>query len=112
MVGELKIGDFITQKIESLEEMSVFPKETLDTVFRFLKDPGQDFALPYIAIEGNEIITKGLALFNDQYYSGMLNPDQSILLVLLKGQKGKMRDSQRKLFWDIRIIYRSTLPLM
>ncbi|WP_342435513.1 Ger(x)C family spore germination protein [Paenibacillus sp. FSL L8-0436] len=89
MVGELKIGDFITHKIESLEEMSVFPKETLDTVFRFLKDPGQDFALPYIAIESDEIITKGLALFNDQYYSGMLNPDQSILLVLLNGQKGK-----------------------
>lgn len=88
-VGELKIGEFITQKIESLEEMSLFPKETLDTVFRFLKDPGQDFALPYIALDKDEIITRGLALFHDQYYSGMLNPDQSILLVLLKGQKGK-----------------------
>ncbi|KWX71174.1 germination protein, Ger(x)C family [Paenibacillus jilunlii] len=88
-VGELKVGEFITQKIESLEEMSVFPKETLDTVFRFLKDPGQDFALPYIAVEGDEIITRGLALFSDQYYSGMLNPDQSILLVLLMGQQGK-----------------------
>ncbi len=88
-VGELKVGEFITQKIESLEDMSVFPKETLDTVFRYLKDPGQDFALPYIAVEADEIITRGLALFNDQYYCGMLNPDQSTLLVLLKGQKGK-----------------------
>ncbi|KWX80910.1 hypothetical protein AMQ84_01825 [Paenibacillus riograndensis] len=99
-VGELKVGEFITHKIESLEEMSIFPKETLDTVFRYLKDPGQDFALPYIALEGDEIITRGLALFHDQYYSGMLNPDQSILLVLLKGQKGKNARFTKKIALD------------
>jgi Ger(x)C family germination protein len=97
MVGELKIGEFLKQKIDSLEEMSVFPKETADTVFRSLKDPGHDFALPYIDRNEGEIIAKGVALFHDQNYSGMLNPDQSIMMVLLMGQQGKNARFTKKL---------------
>ncbi|WP_052414739.1 Ger(x)C family spore germination protein [Paenibacillus sp. FSL R5-0345] len=96
-VGELKIGEFIKQKIDSLEEMSIFPKETADTVFRSLMDPGHDFALPYLGRDGGEIITKGVALFHDQNYSGMLNPDQSIMMVLLMGQQGKNARFTKKL---------------
>lgn len=88
-VGELKIGEFLVQKINSLEKMSLFyPPETMDTVFKALKDPGQDFALPYIGLEGEEIIAKGVALFHDQYFSGSLNAEDSIMLVLLKGRSG------------------------
>lgn len=96
-VGELKIGEFLKQKIDSLEEMSIFPKETADTVFRSLKDPGHDFALPYLGRDEGEIITKGVALFHDQNYSGMLNPDQSIMMVLLMGQQGKNARFTKKL---------------
>lgn len=77
--------------------MSIFPKETADTVFRSLMDPGHDFALPYLGRDGGEIITKGVALFHDQNYSGMLNPDQSIMMVLLMGQKGKNARFTKKL---------------
>ncbi|MCJ8013671.1 Ger(x)C family spore germination protein [Paenibacillus sp. KQZ6P-2] len=88
-IGELKIGEFLTSKITSLENMSLFyPPETMDTVFHSLKDPGQDFALPLIGMEGDEVAAKGVALFHDQYYSGMLDTEQSILLVLLKGKTG------------------------
>lgn len=88
-VGELKIGEFLVQKIESLEKMSLFyPPETMDTVFKALKDPGQDFALPYIGLEGKEIVAKGVALFHDQYFTGELNTEDSIMLVLLKGRSG------------------------
>lgn len=96
-VGELKIGEFIKQKIDSLEEMSIFPKETADTVFRSLMDPGHDFALPYLGRDEDDIITKGVALFHDQNYSGMLNPDQSIMMVLLMGQQGKNARFTKKL---------------
>lgn len=89
LVGELKLGEFITNKIKSLEQMSVFfPTETVDTVFRAMTDPGQDFAVPYLGIEEDEIVAKGVALFHEQYYSGNLNANQSIMLVLLKGRKG------------------------
>ncbi|KAA1187837.1 Ger(x)C family spore germination protein [Paenibacillus sp. B2(2019)] len=96
-VGELQIGEFLKQKIDSLEEMSIFPKETADTVFRSLMDPGHDFALPYLGRDGSEIITKGVALFHDQNYSGMLNPDQSIMMVLLMGKQGKNARFTKKL---------------
>lgn len=96
-VGELQIGEFLKQKIDSLEEMSIFPKETADTVFRSLMDPGHDFALPYLGRDGGEIITKGVALFHDQNYSGMLNPDQSIMMVLLMGKQGKNARFTKKL---------------
>ncbi|MDR9855263.1 Ger(x)C family spore germination protein [Paenibacillus sp. VCA1] len=88
-VGELKIGEFLIQKINSLEKMSLFyPPETMDTVFRALEDPGQDFALPYIDLQGEEVVAKGVALFDDQKYSGALNAEDSIMLVLLKGHSG------------------------
>ncbi|KKO52456.1 Ger(x)C family spore germination protein [Paenibacillus sp. DMB20] len=88
-VGELKIGEFITQKIKSLEEMSLFyPPETVDSLFRSLKDPGQDFALPYIGQEGKDLAAKGVALFHNEHYTGLLNTDQAIMLTLLKGGSG------------------------
>lgn len=87
MVGEMKVGEFISQKIKSLERKGIFyPPETVDTVFRSLKDPGQDFALPYIGQEGKEIVAKGVALFHDKQFTGSLNADQSTMLVLLKGR--------------------------
>ncbi|WP_068619868.1 Ger(x)C family spore germination protein [Paenibacillus tuaregi] len=89
MVGELKLGEFINDKIKSLEQMSVFfPAETVDTVFRAMMDPGQDFAVPFLSKEGDNIIAKGVALFHDEYYSGMLDYEKSVMLVLLKGKKG------------------------
>lgn len=88
-IGELQIGEFLTQKISSLERMSLFyPPETVNTVFRSLTDPGQDFALPYIGVQGSEIVAKGVALFHDQSLSGSLGKDQSIMLVLMKGKSG------------------------
>ncbi|WP_068619869.1 Ger(x)C family spore germination protein [Paenibacillus tuaregi] len=89
MVGELKLGEFINDKIKSLEQMSVFfPAETMDTVFRAMMDPGQDFAVPYLAKEGDNIVTKGIALFHNDQYTGSLDVEKGLMLVLLKGKKG------------------------
>ncbi|WP_106765793.1 Ger(x)C family spore germination protein [Paenibacillus faecalis] len=98
MVGTVKIGEFLTHKIKSLERMSIFyPSETMDKVFRSLKDPGQDFALPYIGLEGKEIVAKGVALFHEQRLTSSLDTDQSIMLVLLRGRHGENARFNRKL---------------
>ncbi|SMF83430.1 germination protein, Ger(x)C family [Paenibacillus uliginis N3/975] len=98
MVGGMKVGEFISQKIKSLERMSLFyPTETVDTVFRSLKDPGQDFALPYIGQEGKEVVAKGVALFHEHHLTGSLNADQSVMLVLLKGRQGENARFTRKI---------------
>ncbi|MEH7281493.1 Ger(x)C family spore germination protein, partial [Bacillus toyonensis] len=47
-VGNLLIGDFLKKKVKSLEDMSVFPKETLETAATKMLDPGKDFTLPSI----------------------------------------------------------------
>lgn len=50
--------------------MSVFPKETLETAATKMLDPGKDFTLPSIKIKGQEVITNGLALFNNDKLTG------------------------------------------
>ncbi|ARO64718.1 Ger(X)C family germination protein [Bacillus cereus] len=87
-VGNLLIGDFLKKKVKSLEDMSVFPKETLETASTKMLDPGKDFTLPSIKIKGKEVITNGLALFNNDKLTGHLPLKQSVLFVLLTGKMG------------------------
>lgn len=82
------IGEFLKKKVQSLEDMSVFPKETLETVFRKMVDPGEDFTLPSIKIKGKEIITNGIALFHNDRLTGLLPPEQSALFVSLSEKMG------------------------
>ena len=49
-------------------------------------DPGKDFTLPSIKIKGKEVITNGLALFNNDKLTGHLPLKQSVLFVLLTGK--------------------------
>jgi len=71
-VGKTLIGEFITSKIKSLENMSVFPKETVESIFTKMFASGQDFVLPYFKIEGKELGTIGTALFHEQKMTGFL----------------------------------------
>ncbi|HDR7792879.1 TPA: Ger(x)C family spore germination protein [Bacillus luti] len=87
-VGNLLIGDFLKKKIKSLEDMSVFPKETLETAVTKMLDPGKDFTLPSIKLKGKEVITNGIALFNNDKLTGLLPSRQSVLFVLLTGNMG------------------------
>ena len=79
---------FSKEKVKSLEDMSVFPKETLETVATKMLDPGKDFTLPSIKIKGKEVVTNGLALFNNDKLTGHLPLQQSVLFVLLTGKMG------------------------
>ena len=56
--------------MKSLEDMSVFPKETLETAAKNVRS-GKDFTLPSIKIKGQEVITNGLALFNNDKLTGI-----------------------------------------
>ncbi|MEC0248849.1 Ger(x)C family spore germination protein [Paenibacillus chitinolyticus] len=84
-VGSILIGEFITRKIESLEEMSVFPELSLETMLTLLLDPGQDFVLPYLKQDGKNVDAIGIALFNGQRMTGSLNVEEAILYSILSG---------------------------
>ncbi|UNP76935.1 spore germination protein GerKC [Bacillus nitratireducens] len=99
-VGNLLIGDFLKKKVKSLEDMSVFPKETLETAATKMLDPGKDFTLPSIKIKGKEVITNGLALFNNDKLTGHLPLKHSVLFVLLTGKMGTSARITQKLTSD------------
>lgn len=80
--------------------MSVFPKETLETAATKMLDPGKDFTLPSIKIKGKEVITNGLALFNNDKLTGHLPLKQSVLFVLLTGKMGTSARITQKLTSD------------
>lgn len=61
--------------------MSVFPKETLETAATKMLDPGKDFTLPSIKIKGQEVITNGLALFNNDKLTGHLFTFKTICFI-------------------------------
>ncbi|NMO97843.1 Ger(x)C family spore germination protein [Paenibacillus lemnae] len=98
LVGEIKIGEFLQQKIRSLERMGIFyPPETINSVFLATTNPGKDFVLPYLGIENEEVVAKGVALFDDEYFTGTLDTNQSTLLVLMSGEMGDNARMTRKL---------------
>ena len=68
--------------------MSVFPKETLETAATKMLDPGKDFTCPFIKIKGKEVITNGLALFNNDKLTGHLPLKQSVLFVFINRKNG------------------------
>ncbi|HDR8185634.1 TPA: Ger(x)C family spore germination protein [Bacillus thuringiensis] len=96
-VGNLLIGDFLKKKVKSLEDMSVFPNETLETAATKMLDPGKDFTLPSIKIKENEVVTNGIALFNKDKLTGLLPLRQSVLFVLLTDKMGKSARITQKL---------------
>ena len=63
-------------------------------------DPGKDFTLPSIKIKGKEVITNGLALFNNDKLTGHLPLKQSVLFVLLTGKMGTSARITQKLTSD------------
>ena len=85
-IGNLLIGEFITKKIRSLEEMCMFPEMTLETLLPPMLDPGQDFVLPYLSKEGEDITARGIALYHGQKFTGSLSSEQGVLYVLMTGK--------------------------
>ena len=60
-------------------------------------DPGKDFTLPSIKIKENEVVTNGIALFNQDKLTGLLPLRQSVLFVLLTDKMGKSARITQKL---------------
>ncbi|QOS78926.1 Ger(x)C family spore germination protein [Paenibacillus sp. JNUCC31] len=88
-VGRILIGEFMTKKMKSLEELCIFPAMTLETLLPPMLDPGQDFALPYLYKDGEEIAARGIALFHGQRFTGSLNVEQGPLYVIMSGKWNK-----------------------
>lgn len=96
-VGNILIAEEIDELIKSKEETTTVPKVTLEAIYPIMMDPGEDFVLPYLAVEGNRVKSNRVAMFHDKQYTGTLSPDESTMYLLLKGKKGKTARFTRKI---------------
>jgi Ger(x)C family germination protein len=86
------IAFVILQLLNGAEADTVIPEETTFTVWRKILDPGKDMILPYLEkVESNKIEVAGVALFNDDQYTGTsLSKEKSGLLLSLMNQLNKV----------------------
>ncbi|MCQ6344031.1 Ger(x)C family spore germination protein [Bacillus cereus] len=88
-IGNVMIGEFLKNKINTLEERSYFPEENLESIFKKILDKGEDFTIPSIKIQGKEVVTNGLALFHHDKLTGRMPLEHCVLFTLLKDSGGK-----------------------
>ncbi|WP_088014342.1 Ger(x)C family spore germination protein [Gottfriedia acidiceleris] len=86
---DIFISESLSEMLEAAENISVIPKETQETIYKKMDDPGSDLVLPYLEKTNDETIKiKGVALLeNNQFTGKVLNNKQSKLLLLLQDKK-------------------------
>jgi len=96
-VGNVLIVEEIDELIKSREETTTVPKVTLEKIYPVMLDTGEDFVLPYLTEEGARVNVSRSALFHDHQLTGMLNPEESTMFLLLKGSKERIARFTRKI---------------
>jgi Ger(x)C family germination protein len=85
------IAFVILQTLNGAEADTIIPKETIFSVWKTILDLGEDMVLPYIKkTESDKIEVDGVALFDDDKFTGKTLPrEKSSLLLLLLDKKQK-----------------------
>ncbi|MBM7837078.1 Ger(x)C family germination protein [Alkalihalobacillus xiaoxiensis] len=84
------ISDYLGDLLNGLEEAEVIPKASMEKVLSAIFDDGTDFVLPYLhAVDHKNITLDGVALFNKDHMSGIINADQTLRLMLMDSDKFK-----------------------
>ncbi|KQL49792.1 hypothetical protein AN963_08815 [Brevibacillus choshinensis] len=96
-IGNVLIAEEIDELIKSKEETTTVPRVTLETIYPVMKDPGEDFVLPYLMQKGNRVEISRVAMFHDQRLTGILSPDESTMFLLLQASKGKVAKFTHKI---------------
>ena len=97
--SEMRISSYISGLLDAAVVSTHFTGKNLQNIWSDLLEPGADFTLPMLAVlEESQLISyRGLALFHDDIYTGKyLDPEQSELLMLMEGYKGKFARLTRK----------------
>ncbi len=100
---EPRISSYLSGLLEGQVKTTQAPYHNIQLICAELMEPGQDFVLPLISLNEEEqmLHAEGLALFHGQRYTGKsLNPRESLLLILMNGEKGKIARITAKLKED------------
>ena len=84
------ISRALQELLDSAEDHSIIPEQSLATIMPAMFDPGQDFVLPYVEkLKGGLVKVKGVALFDKLSYTGKnLIGEDSSLYLLMVGKEG------------------------
>ncbi|UKS28749.1 Ger(x)C family spore germination protein [Paenibacillus sp. HWE-109] len=79
----------LDRQVIGAEKATIVPNINLQSVLKFIHDPGQDIVLPYMGPGHSGSRVKGVALFSNQVLSGFLSDSESPIYLLLAGQMGE-----------------------
>lgn len=83
-------SEYLSHILSNAEQTTHVVKENLQSTRTLMLDPGKDYMLPLLGMEGSKIMIKGLAMFHDKKMSGKLSPKESVMYLLLRDEKGKI----------------------
>ncbi|WP_028777994.1 Ger(x)C family spore germination protein [Shimazuella kribbensis] len=95
-VGNTLISDEIPKLIDGSEEKTLVTAENIQSICPVLFDPGEDILLPYLTKKETDIECAQLAMFHNRIFTGVLNPNESTMFLLLKGSPGKIARMTRE----------------
>ncbi|WP_026689148.1 Ger(x)C family spore germination protein [Alteribacter aurantiacus] len=84
-----RTSEFVADLLTTAEHNSLVEYLNVQLICPIMFDPGQDMVLPYMSMDiNNNPYLNGNALFNGEKMTGSISPEDSVLLFLLKGEKG------------------------
>jgi Ger(x)C family germination protein len=89
-IGNVQISEEIANLITSSEQSTFVTKADIQSICPVMLDPGEDFLLPYLSKKGDRIEASKVAMFHDHRFTGVLNPRESMMYSLLKGEEKKI----------------------
>ncbi|MCR2822410.1 Ger(x)C family spore germination protein [Lederbergia panacisoli] len=87
----MTISDYYAELLHTSEQGGITKNENVQEVFPIILSEGKDFAVPYLTIKKEENKAKviGLALFDDDKFSGVLGLMESSMFLVLSDNKLK-----------------------
>ncbi|MDR0271103.1 Ger(x)C family spore germination protein [Paenibacillus sp.] len=82
-LGTKLIGEFFINLIQGMERKTFVPKVNLQLILPSMLNQGNDFTVPYITKGKTTPTISGIALFNNDKMTGTLNPEESVLYLLM-----------------------------
>ncbi|MBN3554924.1 Ger(x)C family spore germination protein [Fictibacillus nanhaiensis] len=94
------IGQYLNESVRSAEKASIVPTENIQTICPVMFDPGQDFGLPYLVPEKNDVSVNGIAIFHGYKMVGKIYGAQGVMYTLLTGKQKHLSMSLTKKITD------------
>ncbi|KRE86572.1 hypothetical protein ASG89_11250 [Paenibacillus sp. Soil766] len=87
-VGSATAGEYLRKILRSAKYETLIPSMTLHSLYPMLHDSGRDPAIPILRKDSDKAVVDGLALMHARKYTGhSLSPEQSMLYLLMNGEK-------------------------